>query len=287
MNPIASHILPDHEGKLRLAPQFFIIGERKCGSSSLFRYLAAHPLVLPGVRKEPNFFGRPQAVHRADFGKYLAQFPLAEEEEEATLIWPELDESGQLYEVPVTKARQAGIRYLTGEASANTFCDADPALVKQFLPDVRLIVILRDPVERAFSHHRMLLRFQEEGRELGRKIKSFEEDIEQEMMAEGAGECLAPGKYIDNLQRWDAVFPASQRLVLFASELDEHPQRVMDAVLAHIGLPAWTYLPEDLRVRYNVAPASSCPAHLRTRLRAFYEPSNARLATYLGQELPW
>jgi hypothetical protein len=41
-----------------LRPHFFIIGERKCGTSSVYRYLVAHPHVLPGRLKEPNFFGQ-------------------------------------------------------------------------------------------------------------------------------------------------------------------------------------------------------------------------------------
>lgn len=278
---------PDHKGIPRLVPHFFIIGERKCGTSSLFRYLVDHPSVLSGVRKEPNVFGNRTELSQEEFREYLSQFPLANSTDNQSLLWPELDAEGNLYEEPVAQPRQEGVVYVTGEASANTFHEADPKSVQQFLPDVRLILIFRDPVERAFSHHRMFQRFQEEGRELGRKILSFEDEMREELANNGAGEFLAPGKYIDNLKKWDAVFPNAQRLVLFSEELESNPQKVMDRVIAHLGLPAWTYPGSSLTARYNQAPPSEIPAQLAHLLREFYQPYDQTLSAYLDHPIPW
>lgn len=278
---------PDHKGIPRLVPHFFIIGERKCGTSSLFRYLVDHPSVLSGVRKEPNVFGNRTELSQEEFREYLSQFPLANSTDSQSLLWPELDAEGNLYEEPVAQPRQEGVVYVTGEASANTFHEADPKSVQQFLPDVRLILIFRDPVERAFSHHRMFQRFQEEGRELGRKILSFEDEMREELANNGAGEFLAPGKYIDNLKKWDAVFPNAQRLVLFSEELESNPQKVMDRVIAHLGLPAWTYPGSSLTARYNQAPPSEIPAQLAHLLREFYQPYDQTLSAYLDHPIPW
>lgn len=278
---------PDHQGILRLVPHFFIIGERKCGTSSLFRYLLEHPSVLSGIRKEPNLFGSRPKVSEQHFREYLSQFPVANGTDSQSLLWPELDSDGKLYEEAVGQARKDGIAYLTGEASANTFHEADPKSVQQFLPDVRLILIFRDPVERAFSHHRMFLRFQEEGRELGRRIHSFEQEMEEELAQNGEGEFLGPGKYLDNLKKWDAKFPSEQRLVLFANDLDAQPQQVMDRVFAHLDLSPWTYPNRSLTTRYNQAPPSEIPPALATRLQDFFQPFDAALSTYLDQPIPW
>lgn len=278
---------PDHKGILRLVPHFFIIGERKCGTSSLFRYLVDHPSVLSGVRKEPNVFGNRTELSQEEFREYLSQFPLANSTDSQSLLWPELDAEGNLYEEPVTQPRQEGVAYVTGEASANTFHEADPRLVRQVLPAVRLVLIFRDPVERAFSHHRMFQRFQEEGRELGRKILSFEEEMKEELANNGAGDFLAPGKYIDNLREWGAVFPKAQRLILFANELESNPQQVMDRVLAHLGLPAWTYPDSSLTARYNQAPPSEMPDRISSQLRDFFESYDQALSAYLDHPIPW
>lgn len=278
---------PDHKGILRLVPHFFIIGERKCGTSSLFRYLVDHPSVLSGVRKEPNVFGNCTELTQEEFKEYLSQFPLANSTDSQALLWPELDAEGNLYEEPVAQPRQEGVTYITGEASANTFHEANPELVHQFLPNARFVLIFRNPVERAFSHHRMFLRFQKEERELGRKILSFEEEMSEELANNGAGEFLAPGKYIDNLRKWDAVFPQAQRLVLFANELDAHPQQVMDRVLAHLGLPAWTYPERSLTTRYNQAPPSEMPDRILSQLQEFFEPYDQALSAYLDNPIPW
>lgn len=280
-------VQPDHQGVLRLVPHFFIIGERKCGTSSLFRYLVDHPSVLSGIRKEPNLFGNRAAVSEQDFREYLSQFPASDNSDTQQLLWPELDPDGNLYEEPVIQPREEGIAYLTGEASANTFHEAKPELLRQFLPHVRLVLIFRDPVERAFSHHRMFQRFQEEGRELGRMILPFEEEMAVELAKNGEGEFLKPGKYVDNLKKWDAVFPTNQRLVLFANDLDSHPQQVMDRVLAHVGLSDWQFPDSSLTARYNQAPPSSMPEQLASQLREFYRPYDEALSAYLDQPIPW
>ncbi len=275
----------DSEAILRLVPHFFIIGERKCGTSSLFRYLLLHPDVLPGKRKEPNFFAGGGPRDTLDFQRYLSQFPEADSVSPAKLIWPELDAKGNLYEEPVEAPRMDGRLYVTGEASANTFYEGHPEDVRRWLPDVRLILLFRDPVERAFSHHRMFLRFQEEGRDLGRSIGSFEEEMTVELHHPGA--FLAPGIYIDQLMRWDEVFPSSQRLVLLATDLDQHPQSVMSRVFSHLGLPGYQIPEQHLRVRYNQAPQASMSPAIRQRLDQFYAPHNTRLSNYLNITLPW
>ena len=238
-------------------------------------------MVLPGIRKEPNLFAQPAPAIEAGWGAYLAQFPLAEGAAAAELLWPELDRSGLLYEEAVTKPRVPGQQYVTGEASANTFHEGDPAEVRKRLPGVRLVMVLRDPVERAFSHHRMLLRFPAEGRDLGRKIGSLEEEVEREMSGE-PGDLLAPGRYVDNFRRWDAVFPAEQRLVLRVEDLEHQPMETMSRVLAHLGLPVPEQPLPGWTKRYNEAPPAAMPAALRQRLNVYFEEPNVELAKWLG-----
>ncbi len=272
----------------RLLPSFLIIGERKCGTSSLYRYLLEHPAVLPGTRKEMQFFTKGREHVRKHWNDYLGEFPKADDSGPATLTWPELDEQGILYEERLGFDRCPGVRYVSGEASADTFCDADPELVREFLPQARLILLLRDPVERAFSHHRMYQRFRDEGRDLGFAVGDFSDDMRAEMQRTEQGAqtpCVGPSLYLDNLKRWKKVW-GDALLVRFSSELDaplEFP-KTMSQVLEHLGLSEHSYA---LATRYNQAPAVEMPRAIRQELRAFFAPHDAALADYLRTPLPW
>src|SRR5690606_13274546 len=147
--------------------------------------------------------------------------------------------------------------------SADTMCEVDPALLKQYLPALKLIAILRDPVERAFSHHRMLARFQAEGRKLEFEVGDFADDMRLELEAQERGQdtpCLTPGIYVRSLRRWNREWTEARPLVLFCEELDCPQQRtgLMRRVLAHLQLPDEGDQP-GLHKRYNQAPAAAIP----------------------------
>lgn len=284
--------MPTHDSpEAHLRPHFFIIGERKCGTSSLYRYLLEHPLVLPGPRKEMQFFTRGADAVEQGFDDYLRAFPRCHGAGEEILHWPELDIEGTLFEEPVRFQRREGLPYVTGEASADTMCEVEPALLKQYLPALKLIAILRDPVERAFSHHRMLARFQAEGRKLEFRVGDFVDDMRRELEAQNSGQrtlCLTPGIYVHSLRRWNQEWAEARPLVLFCERL-ENPQyqaAVMRRVLAHLQLPDVEYQP-GLHKRYNQAPAATVPLAIAAELRAFYEPHNRELEAELGTSVPW
>jgi len=85
-----------------LRPSFFIIGERKCGTSSLYRYLIAHPNVLPCQLKEPNFFGKGATYANENIRDYWGLFPEKEATEAIQFDWPELNPQGILYHEAVS-----------------------------------------------------------------------------------------------------------------------------------------------------------------------------------------
>lgn len=275
-----------------LTPRFYIVGERKCGTSSLYRYIVAHPHVLPGKLKEPNFFGRcdPSEIpERID--EYLALFPSAEGPSETELTWPELDREGTLYEEKLRFARVPGREYITGEASANTFQDVAPEVLRRHLPDARLILLVRDPVERAYSHHRMLARFQEEGRDLGFEVGDFDRDIREELDAVARGEpapCLEPGLYAPRLRAWLDVWGWGQIRVYRTEDLDDPSacSDVLEDVQRYLSLPAHAY-GEIAGQKFNKAPDAPMPEETRARLAEYYRPFNRDLEHLLGRPLGW
>ena len=274
-----------------LPPSFFIIGERKCGTSSLYRYLIQHPNVLPGALKEPNFFGKGKRYVDQHIEEYWPLFPSKNSTADCTFIWPELNQQGILYEEKVTIPRIANRSYITGEASANTFYEVPPTLVQQYLPNIKLIVLLRHPIDRAFSHYRMYQRFQAEGRDLGFTVRDFETEVQEEMaiiQQGGSGEYLSPSRYIYALKNWVDTFGREAIRVYFTEDL-KHPQKakeVVNDIQQFLGLPFYEY-GDYLSQQFNQAPKASMDSSLYQKLAVFFKPYNAALFDFLELPVRW
>lgn len=170
-----------------------------------------------------------------------------------------------------------------------------PERVAATLPDVRLVALLRDPVERAYSHYQMMVR-------AGRERRSFENALaaEDERLAGGRQQLLAAGDspaarhrhqayisrglYAEQLERWFQHFPREQLLVLFAEDFRDRPGSVYPDVLEFVGVRPWT--PKDLAPR-NTGSYAPIPASLRAQLEGRFAEPNARLARLLGREVAW
>jgi hypothetical protein len=198
---------------IRPLPDFLIIGAQKAGTTALYSYLRRHPEITGPAWKEVSFFDR--HYHRGE-AWYRGNFPLLR-------------------------------RQHTGEASPSYLIHPlAPQRVAALLPDVRLIVLLRDPVDRALSHY-----YHEVA--LGREPLSFEAALEREeertrgeveRMLEDPGyfshawwdfTYRARGRYAEQLERWLAVFRPEQLLVLRSDELAERPGPTYARVLEFLG----------------------------------------------------
>lgn len=218
-------------GPLGALPEFLIIGAQRCGTTSLYRYLAAHPQVRAATGKELQFFS---LHHTRGTRWYRAHFPV----------------------------RPPGIRSF--EASPYYLFDPDvPARAAATLPQAKFIALLRDPVERAYSHYLHT-------RSYGVEPLSFAEALDAEPARLRAGHrrefsYVARGRYAEQLQRWYALIPAERLLVVRTERLNaEHPR-----ILDFLGLDPHT--PADL-TRHTRRPGddknSQLTPELRERLKA-------------------
>ena len=267
-----------------MLPSFYIIGERKCGTSSLFRYICNHPEVVPGRLKEPNFFVHSEAYIRENWAKYLNNFPDFDADSH-TLTWPELDSKGNLFEEEIhfTVSRHM----ITGESSANTLVDVSPRKLMSFLPNIKLIVILRDPVPRAFSHYKMFHRFKMEGRPLGFELLPFSEMVQWEIDQINKGKktpTIFPGLYYQNLKPWIDTFGREAIYIAFLEKLIEHPWKIMQEIFEHLGISSFVQEHYD---RYNIAPPSEIPKRELEFLKRYYLAHNKRLFQYLEMDNLW
>jgi len=275
-----------------LRPSFFIIGVNKCGTSSLYRYLISHPHVLPCALKEPNFFGlhSPEYI-TSHMDEYYALFPTSDYRGDLSFRWEASDQAGSPLLTRVHVKRDPARGYITGEASANTFHDIAPQLLHQHLPDIKLILLIRNPIDRAYSHHRMYQRFHADGSQPGLDVRDFQTDIRAEMEAHARGEnthYIGPGIYVDKLQGWVSQYGWDQIRVVITEEL-AHPgkaRRIMQDLEDYLEVPRHDY-GDFLHRRFNHAPPSDIAPRLRALLADFYHPYNRELQEYLGYEIHW
>ncbi|GAC1565619.1 MAG: hypothetical protein NVS3B14_03950 [Ktedonobacteraceae bacterium] len=169
----------------------------------------------------------------------------------------------------------------------------------QTLPHAKLIVLLRNPVDRAYSQYFHAI-------DHGFATLSFEEAIEHEEERASRErekilkdeyyysieymerDYLARGIYVDQLQAWMKLFPREQFLILKSEEFYADTAAALKHILTFLNVPdaEFQVRNEDYRPYNNYAYTRMNPV-LRKRLIAYFEPHNARLYDYLGTNFGW
>jgi len=260
--------------RARMTPGFLIIGGQRCGTTSMYRTLAQHPNVLKAVKhKGIHYF---DTDYQRGMDWYRAHFPLRRTADAVE--------------------KRTGVRPLTFESSPYyMFHPLAAERIARDLPGVQVIVLLRDPVERAYSAH---------AHELARGFEDQDFEtalaLEDERLAREAEKLVADpayrshshqhhgylqrGRYVDHLERLEAVFGRERMHVVDSHRFFTDPEPVHDAVLDFLGLPHTGY-PEF--EQHNARPRSPMDPALRERLEAHFEPYDARLAAWLGHPVSW
>jgi hypothetical protein len=273
---------------LRVLPDFLIIGTQRGGTTSLYHYLARHPQIAGAVMdKEVHYF---DTNHDRGPGWYRGRFPTR----------------GAVDRI----ARKVGAPAIVGEASPYyLFHPLVPARARELLPDVRLIAMLRDPVDRAWSGYRHEV-------DLGYEDLAFEDAIDREAERLDGEEAriladptyvsfehqhhsyLARGVYVEQVARWLDGFGADRLLLIKSEDFYRDPAPVYAEVLAFLGAGSWE--PPVWRT-YNAAsgvpgagpaptgkePPRGMSPKTYDRLRAFYRPHDERLTALVGRDFGW
>jgi hypothetical protein len=257
----------------RMLPGFLIVGGQRCGTTSMYRTLSQHPAVLRAVlHKGVHYF---DTGYEHNLAWYRGHFPL--------------------------RARAALAQRATGEVPLTfesspyyMFHPLAAERISRDLPGVKLIALVRDPVERAYSAH---------AHELARgyETETFERALElEDRRLAGEAERIVSqpgyishshqhhgyrtrGYYADQLERLDKLFGARLHVV-DSGRFFTDPEPVYDGVLDFLGLRHHDY---PLFERHNARPRSPMPETLRATLNDHFQPSDERLAPWLGESPSW
>jgi hypothetical protein len=246
-------------------PALMIVGAQKAGTTALHAYLCAHPQIASAVQKELHYFSL-HYHHGADW--YHGLFPARLQPGQITL-----DASPSYLYVPDVPVRIA--RY-------------DAA--------IRLIVLLRNPIDRAFSAWTVphwykfgYTDFDQMVRGEIARIAREGEYARNDRIRRGGGGFVQRGLYAPQLERVFAHFPREQVLIFESSQLRNDPVQVMRACEAFMGLQAHDWSRYDFAPR-NVTSKQTDERILpetRARLHEFYAPYNERLYALLGVNYGW
>ncbi|MEM8586117.1 MAG: sulfotransferase domain-containing protein, partial [Bacteroidota bacterium] len=233
--------------KMRRLPDFLVIGVRKGGTTSMFHYLDQHSKIKGASRKEIHFF----SLHHREKDWYRQFFPFQ------------------------------GTAGLCFEATpAYLFHPMAAKRIANDLPDVKMILLLRDPIDRAFSNYKMNV-------ELGwDDAETFEDAATRELAFNLPDEYsdrdgseiyskayhnhayLHQGLYGLHLQRWFKLFPRQQFLILDSSDFFSNPTISLEKCYQFLGVPNET--PQDLRIKNKGAYSTPIQAETINKLKDFY-----------------
>jgi hypothetical protein len=261
----------------RPMPDLLIVGAKRGGTTSLWRYLQEHPSVLSNFPRPEKIKGTYFLSEQYGRGTrwYRSHFPSS-----VTRWWSE---------------RQHGVRPIAIDASPyDLYHPLAPTRAAQLMPGVFVVALLRDPVERTFSHwkertvHTETLSFEDALAAEADRCRGEEERLVAEpgtiSFAHRHQSYVGQSEYLPMLERWHAHFPPEQVLVWISEEFYADPQAHVDELTARLGLPQRRLLhPEP----YNAVAAPDMRDDTRRALEEHFRPQVEALAQQLGRELPW
>jgi hypothetical protein len=189
-----------------------------------------------------------------------------------------------------------GVDLKVGEASPDyLFAPRAPQRVASILPHAKLLVLLRDPVARAYSHYQKevargyeRLSFEEaiaaEPERLEREADRLRSDPSYQSYSHEHFSYVARGIYADQLSRWLECFPREQLWIVRSEDLFGDPDATYASALRFLGLPARSL---SAYPRRNVRLYEPLPPKLERQLRRYYAPHNEKLSELVGREFTW
>lgn len=251
---------------LKRGPDFIIIGVQKGGTSSLYFYLSQHPQINASKVKEIHFFDN---NYSKGIDWYTNHFP----------------------------AKNFLTKELTGEASPYyIFHPLVPERIYNSFPNVKLIVMLRDPIDRAYSHFNMQKKrgiennssFEEAIKMESDRIKGEYEKIKDIQNYNSYNyqkfSYLERSKYFQQLIIWLKFFPQKQFLFIKSEDFFCNPYLVLKEVYDFLGVNL--VYPTSLEV-CNSNKYDPMPNHLKETLKIYFEEDGNRLIDLLGENFCW
>ena len=250
----------DWSSKKKLGPDFIIAGASKSGTSSIYYYLSRHPQILLSHKKELDFYWK---YYKRGIDWYLAHFPSITDR-------PDL---------------------LTGEATPNYLRFPQVAQrIKDTFPQTKIIILLRNPIDRAISWHYHKVNSGLSKLDLATAIATEVERLatvtEAEIINTGFynPDNIMSSLYIYKIKPWIETLGREQFLILKSEDFYLNPQQNMERVFKFLDLPS---NPLENYPKVNVGSYQEVEPEIRKTLADYFAPYNKQLEQYLNMEFGW
>ena len=256
-------------GFVRLLPDFLIIGVPRSGTTSLYNYIIEHPTVFQPLWKEVAFFSK---HYDKGITWYKSHFPSK-----------------------LTKSLiiSRGKDFQTGESTPNCLYHPQaPKRIFEVIPKVKMILLLRNPVDRAISHYWQSVR-------KTRETSSFEDVIKKQMnedpisdekvFSPGGGDFanryISGGIYTGRIKRFLEIFPIEQILILKSEDLYDDPKSTYKKTLEFLNLS--NYEMQNFKKFNYYEDQPDMDKSIRQKLIEYYKPHNEKLYKLLDRNFNW
>ena len=250
----------------RCLPNFVILGAQKAGTTSLYAYLSQHPQIVPAALKEVHYF---DLYRNKKVDWYRAHFPFQDE----------------------LKAGQ-----ITGEATPYyLFHPGAAKMMSAVLPNVKLIILLRNPVDRAISHYYHEVKNGKETLPLQQALASEETRLSAELFRIGEGEQIrkyahqrfsykSRGVYVNQIRDYLSYFRPEQFHIICSERFFEQTEEVYREVLQFLDCDSG-FVPLSLAPR-RVGSYEEKQPQIVEQLQMHFAPYNLELFSLIWENFP-
>jgi hypothetical protein len=257
---------------LRALPDFLVIGVGRGGTTSCFHYLSQHPSIIGSAYDEIGFFD--ENFHLG-LNWYRSMFPTK------SLKRKTAKKFGKCLTYDVTPS------YIWKPWVARR--------VKELFPGIKLIAILRNPVDKAYSHYHLSIRYNKEKltfeEAVMRDMKTFSDLVNSDSKINDdyfknqiKNSYLGRGFYAQQLETWFELFDRKQILILTSEELSTETNKTMNKIFQFLGLPDYNI---SDTVKRNTANYTNMKTDTRKKLITFFSKYNQDLFKLLNEEFVW
>lgn len=242
-------------------PAFLIIGTQKGGTDALYTYLSYHPNIILPIKKEIHFFSHDKCFNKGT-------------------VW---------YHSHFSRPHVLG-QHVTFEATpAYLYYPASAERIFSYDSQIMLIVLLRDPVERAFSAWNMYRNYNPrhslvESREFDEAVRD-EIDLSDDSTLEPS--YVRRGIYYEQSLRYFKYFKRDQIFIIDSNSLKTKTELILNEITQFLGLPHHNWHHVGLPLMHIGKYKNKMPAKTRAILREFYKPYNEKLYKLLRHDFSW
>ena len=251
---------------IRVLPDFFVVGVVRSGTTSLYYYLDQHPCVMKSAYDELGFF---DSNFDLGWNWYKSLFPTIMQKK---------------------KIEKRNGKFLTfDDTPFYVYNSTVVKRIKRNFPDAKIIVIFRNPIDRAYSNYFL-------GVNGGKEKRKFDDLIEEEMILinrrnkqvlfdETLSETyLGRGLYAEQLKVWFSEFPKDSVKIIKSEEFAENTQDIMKDLFQFLDLPEYKISNIEKK---NVTKYPPMKKETREKLEEFFRSHNKELYNMLGKDFGW